>query len=219
MGGEDRADRLSAESLAAGDPTGWFERLYTEAQRGDAVVPWDREAPHGMLVGWAAARGLAGSGRRAVVVGCGYGRDAEHVAGLGFATVAFDVSPTAVEGARRRHPRSAVDYRVADLFDPPAGWRHGFDLVVESMTVQALPVELRGAATAAVASLVAPGGTLLVIAAGRGDDEAPPAGPPWPLSRAEVAGFAVDGVTPVEVEAHEDPAGVRRWRAEFRRPA
>ncbi|MFG3701831.1 class I SAM-dependent methyltransferase [Micromonospora sp. NPDC047620] len=182
-------------------------------------MPWDRDAPHGMLVGWTAERGLTGAGRRAVVVGCGYGRDAEHVAGLGFATVAFDISPTAVGAARERHPGSPVDYRVADLFDPPSGWRHRFDLVVESMTVQALPTRLRAAATAGVAALVAPGGTLLVIAAGRDDDEAPPAGPPWPLTRAEVDGFAVGGLTPVRVEAHDDAAGVRRWRAEFHRPA
>ncbi|MDO3700063.1 class I SAM-dependent methyltransferase [Micromonospora sp. C28SCA-DRY-2] len=211
--------RLSAESLAAGDPTGWFERLYTEAERGDAAVPWDRDAPHGLLAGWTAASGLTGAGRRAAVVGCGYGRDAEHVAGLGFATVAFDISPTAVRTARDRHPGSPVDYRVADLLDPPAAWRRGFDLVVESMNVQALPPEVRVAGFGAVADLVAPGGTLLVIAAGRADDEEPPAAPPWPLTRGEVDAFAGNGLAPVRVEELRDPSGVLRWRAEFHRPA
>jgi hypothetical protein len=52
---EDRdANRLSAESLACGDPVGWFERLYAEAGRGTAIVPWDRGAPNAMLVQWAA---------------------------------------------------------------------------------------------------------------------------------------------------------------------
>ncbi|MEV4544235.1 class I SAM-dependent methyltransferase [Micromonospora echinaurantiaca] len=217
---EDEATgRLSAESLAAGDPTGWFERLYTEAERGDAVVPWDRDAPHRLLAGWTAARGLTGAGRRAVVVGCGYGRDAEHVAGLGFATVAFDISPTAVRTARTRYPGSPVDYRVADLLDPPAGWRRGFDLVVESMNVQALPPEVRAAGFGAVADLVAPGGTLLVIAAGRADDEEPPAAPPWPLTRGEVDAFAGDGLAPVRIEELRDPSAGLRWRAEFHRPA
>src|SRR2546423_15065355 len=31
--------RLAAESLAAGDPTGWFQRLYADA---GSAVPWDR---------------------------------------------------------------------------------------------------------------------------------------------------------------------------------
>ncbi|RKN45430.1 class I SAM-dependent methyltransferase [Micromonospora endolithica] len=209
------ADRLAAESLAAGDPTGWFDRLYAEAARGAAVVPWERTAPHGLLVDWTEGHRVTGAGRRAVVVGCGYGRDAEHVVGLGFATTAFDVSPTAVAAARQRHPGSAVDYRAADLFDLPAGWRHAFDLVVESMTVQALPPDLRPAAIAAVGGLVAPGGTLLVIAVGR-DEGGVPAGPPWPLTRAEVDAFAAGGLRPVRVEGFQDAEGVRRWRAEFR---
>ena len=33
------ANRLSAQSLAEGDPTGWFEPLYAEAARGAAIVP------------------------------------------------------------------------------------------------------------------------------------------------------------------------------------
>ena len=35
-----RARQLSAESVAAGDATGWFERLYAEAEAGVSVVPW-----------------------------------------------------------------------------------------------------------------------------------------------------------------------------------
>jgi hypothetical protein len=46
------------------------------------------------------------------------------------------------------------------LLDPPAGWRGGFDLVLESLTVQSLPRQLRPAAIARVRELVAPGGTL-----------------------------------------------------------
>jgi hypothetical protein len=30
----DRARQLSAESVAEGDPTGWFERLYAEGRAG-----------------------------------------------------------------------------------------------------------------------------------------------------------------------------------------
>jgi hypothetical protein len=57
--------------------------------------------------------------------------------------------------------------------------------------VQALPLELRRRATASVSHFVAPGGTLLVISAGRSDDEVGAvAGPPWPLNRAEIDAFA-----------------------------
>jgi SAM-dependent methyltransferase len=204
-------------AAAADDATSWFEPLYAAAEAGDAVVPWDRGGPSPLLVEWTDRRALDGRGRRAIVVGCGLGDDAEHVAGLGFRTVAFDIAPTAIRGARRRFPDSRVEYLVADLLDPPADWHRAFDLVVESITVQALPDPPRAAAIANVASLVAPGGTLLVLAAAREQHE-PANGPPWPLTRAEVEAFATGGVTAARIEDLRDRPDPwqRRWRAEFR---
>ncbi|MFI5892123.1 winged helix-turn-helix transcriptional regulator [Actinoplanes sp. NPDC051513] len=211
-----RADtrRLAAASLARGDATGWFEKLYAEAGDGRAEIPWDRPEPSANLL----SAGLPeGEGRRALVVGCGPGRDAEHVARLGYATTAFDISETAIRSARERHPDSAVDYQVADLLAPPARWRHAFDLVVESNNVQALPRDLRERATGSVTGFVAPGGTLLVLAAAA--QEASGDGPPWPLTRAEVEAFARDGLRAESVEELESPDDplVVRWRATFRR--
>lgn len=212
------AGRLAAEAIAHGTPTAWFERLYAEASRGEAIVPWDHDEPQHVVADW--FRDVAGAGRRALVVGCGTGRDAEFVARLGFITTAFDVSPSAVDAARRRHAGSSVNYVQADLFDPPPEWRHAFDLVLESLTVQSLPVTVRGPAIAQVPRFVAPGGTLLVVAAGRDDDVPAGDGPPWPLVRGEIDAFASDGVQPLRVEAIRDPAAPAglRWRAEFRRP-
>jgi SAM-dependent methyltransferase len=122
--------------------------------------------PSRYLTAWADRNALAGHGRSALVVGCGLGRrDAEFLAGLGFAVTAFDISETAVRTARERHPGSPVDYVVADLLDPPAPWRDAFDLVVESNNAQALPRPARDRAIANVAPLVARGGTPLVLAA------------------------------------------------------
>jgi SAM-dependent methyltransferase len=217
-GERESADRLAAESLRVDDATGWFDRLYAAAERGEAVVPWDDGEPHPLLVEWAEAKTLDGEGRRAIVVGCGLGDDSEHVAGLGFETVAFDVAPTAIEAARRRFPDSRVEYLTADLLRPPAEWHEGFDLVVEILTVQSLPDPPRGGAIAQVSRMVAPGGTLIVIATARRDETAPWEGPPWPLTHAEVESFAIDDLQPVQIErvdgaTESDPA---RWRAEFR---
>ena len=49
---DEDARRLSGEALRQGDATGWFERLYAEAADGHAIVPWDRRAPHPLLVDW-----------------------------------------------------------------------------------------------------------------------------------------------------------------------
>ena len=213
--------RLVARALSAGDPTGWFEPLYAAAEEGAAVVPWDRGAPHWLLTAWAGRRALNGDGRRALVVGCGLGADAEYIAGRGFAVLAFDISASAIRAARRRFPGSAVDYQVADLLAPPAGWREAFDLVVESQTVQALPDPPRRDAIASIGRMVAPGGTLVVIALARADGEEAGPWPPWPITRAEIESFTATGLAPVTIEGVADPGQEppgRRWLAEFRRP-
>ena len=109
---------------------------------------------------------------------------------------------------------------MADLLAPPAGWRKAFDLVVESQTVQALPDPPRRDAIANIGHLVAPGGTLVVIALARADGEEAGPWPPWPITRAEIEAFTATGLAPVKIEevtgTGQEPPG--RWLAEFRRP-
>lgn len=210
---EDAAEDYAHQSLAAGNPTEWFDRFYAAGVAGEITMPWGRTQAHPLLVD-RLAREAAYSGR-AVVVGCGLGADAEYLASLGYATTAFDVAPTAVEQCRLRYPESAVDYRLANLFDLPSEWAAAFDLVVEIVTVQALPTDLHPPAIAAVRSLVARGGRLIVIGWAPEPGEPPPA-PPWPLSRAEIDSFAADGLRVIAIErlAGSEPVS-RRWRAEF----
>jgi len=217
--GRGYARRLAADSIARGDATGWFETLYAAAEQGETTVPWADLTPNPRLA--SALAGLTGAGR-ALVVGCGLGDDAEHVASLGFSTVAFDVSPTAIAVARRRFPRSTVEYVTADLLAPPEAWSGAFDLVVEVFTLQVLTGAARRTAFARLARLVAPGGRLLVIARAR-DEHEDPGVMPWPLTRAEIESFQEYGLTRrsitdfVDVE-HGRPAPVRRWRAWFVAP-
>lgn len=212
-----RARALAAEAAGAGDETAWFERLYSEAEAGSAVVPWaDGEVnPH--LVEWAARFDGTGS---ALVVGCALGYDAEYLAGLGYAVTGFDVSPTAIERAIRENPGTAVEYVTADLLDLPAAWAGAFDLVVEIYTVQPLYGPVRERALAALHGPVAPGGTLLVIARATNEEnpERDPAEMPWPLTRREL-GLAGGPLRTVGVEQFTDSGTVPRlrWRAEFRR--
>lgn len=228
---EQRTRELADAARQAGEPTSWFEDLYAAAGSGEAVVPWDRDAPHPLLIEWLANRQIETEGKRAIVVGCGRGNDAELISARGFDTFAFDVSPTAVEQARQRYPESSVDYRPADLLDLPPEWLRGFDLVFESLTVQSMPPRLHQQAAAAVASLAGIGGLLVVIASmadpdedtGRDDTATPAAqqqttGPPWPLTATEIGYFAAGGVERSVIETVPGPTGGLRWRAEFRRP-
>ncbi|HET6165687.1 MAG TPA: class I SAM-dependent methyltransferase [Marmoricola sp.] len=217
---EDETRRL-ARTASDEDPTGWFEQLYVAARSGAAAIPWDRGGPNPLLAEWTAHHGLDGTGRTAVTVGCGLGDDAEHLAGLGFVTTAFDISPTAVETARERHPGSRVSYTTADLLDLPAEWRASYDVVFESLTVQSMPVSVHQRAIEAVRSLLAPGGTLLVISGHREEGAEVEDGPPWPLVDSEIHAFASDDVHVRQLEViqdQQDPS-VRRWRVELHRDA
>jgi SAM-dependent methyltransferase len=210
-------DQDYIQRLAADNPTGWYEQLYSAAADGTVTVPWDRGAAHPLLVEWTAGR--SGAGGRALVVGCGLGADAEHLASLGYEVTAFDVSETAIATVRARYPDSPVRYRTADLLDPPVEWTRAYPLVLECFTVQAMPPSAHRAAIANVARFVAPGGTLLLIASAR-EPGGPVGAPPWPLTPDEVDAYA-DGLDQVRVERlpHPDLPGRTRWRVELRRPA
>ena len=188
-----------------------FEAIYAGAEADGAKPPWDYGAPRPQLVEWAEARDLAGGGREALVVGCGYGADAEYLAARGFRVTAFDFAPTAIAGAKRKHPSSEVSYLVADVLDLPDEWRRRFDLVVESLTVQSMPPEQHTAAARSIAALVATGGTLLVLATTR-EEGTEVNGPPWPLTRTELDEFAADDLVLRRVERIE---GGTWWRAEL----
>ncbi|WP_410566043.1 class I SAM-dependent methyltransferase [Amycolatopsis sp. cmx-4-61] len=201
------ADRVLARaSLAEGDPTGWFDQLYTAAARGEAEVPWTRGRPNPDLAAWA----RPGEGRRALVVGSALGDDSELLSAHGWAVTGFDVAPTAVAAARDRFPRSTVDYVVADLLNPPSAWHRAFDLVVEIMNIQAMPRDFRPAALTSLASFLAPGGTAIVSeVAEENQDMANWQSPPWPFSRSEVESVAQDGVRLVSLDTVRD--GARYW--------
>jgi SAM-dependent methyltransferase len=212
-----RARDLSAEFVAAGDPTGWFEKLYEEGEAGDSVVPWLQDFPNPSLVEWAG--GLDGTGRSALVVGCGTGEDAEFLATTGFAVTAFDLAPTAIAAAKRLHAGTSVDYLVADLLALPDAWAGAFDLVFEAYTVQPLFGDVRERALDALAGPVAPGGTLLVVSFATTEEnpDRDPATMPWPLTRAEIE-RAGGPLRTLRIESSEggEPF-LPRWRAEFRR--
>ena len=218
---DELASTLGVRAVREGEPTRWYDEVWSAGERGEVGVPWDRDDAHELLAGWmpewVAARGPVGG--RAVVVGCGLGADAELLAARGFQTTAFDISPAAVRLARERHPDTAVDYLVADLLDLPVDLVGAHDLVVEIYTIQALHPTVRPRAVEEVRRLLAPGGTLFVVQIVREDDEPVTDEPPWLLDRAEMEGFVGDGLEAVSlhrVPYAADPDVRDRWRMVLR---
>jgi 2-polyprenyl-3-methyl-5-hydroxy-6-metoxy-1,4-benzoquinol methylase len=92
-----RARQLAHEFVQRGDATGWFERLYTQAQGNEQAFYMAQMVSNPNLVQWLDCRKVQGKGQRALVIGCGLGDDAEELAHRGFEVVAFDIAPTAID--------------------------------------------------------------------------------------------------------------------------
>lgn len=197
---KERIDPLDRDMIDGGDRHAFFDAVYSMAEGDAAGVPWADLKPKPQLEQWLAEN--PGSGRRAIDIACGLGDNAEALAAAGYRAIAFDLAEKAIAWARQRFPATSVDYQVADIFDPPSGWKGGFDLVHECYTLQAVPPQMLARMTAAIAGLVAPGGKLLVYTRIRADG-AETSGPPWPLQESDAMGFAGHGLQLVSRNAFE----------------
>lgn len=199
------------------------ESVYRQAAGDIKKVPWARGKANPMLVAWlnAEATGMVRPGARAVVVGCGLGDDVIELVNRGYDATGFDVSPTAIEWARKRFPDHGAEFVVGDLLSLPSRFRHRFDLVVECNTLQSVDPGLREGAATAIAQLTCPRGLVLAIARGRDEGELleQVQGPPWPLTPGEFAGlFEASGMQPVKaIDDFQDEQAppVRRLRGAF----
>lgn len=188
-----RGRELQAEFAERGDVLGWFEAFYKEAGGDSSRIPWTDLEPNTYFRIWAETNELKGDGRTALVVGCGLGDDAKYLQDLGFKVTAFDISPTAIEWAKKLYGDTDIQFEVADLFQPSQEWLGAFDLVLEIYTIQPLPLEMRPSVIDAIAAFVAENGRLVVVTRGREDDEEPNE-MPWPLSRRDLSRFEQNGL-------------------------
>ncbi len=224
-----RARELADRFAEGGDPTGWFEELYREAAGDNEKIPWADLVPNRFFKAWAEKSGLRGDGRKALVVGCGLGDDAVFLDDLGFKVTGFDISPTAIEWARKLHRARDIRFEVMDLFESPVEWRYspaesrrsnGFDFVLEVYTIQPLPIEMRERVMDSIAAFVAHGGELVIVTRGREDDEEV-VKVPWPVSREELARFEESGLIQTHFEVMPDDTDdepAHRFVVQYRRP-
>lgn len=217
--GRRRADALRAKFETSGNIMDWFEACYEQAEGEAALIPWGHGIARPEFVDWLERLPAARRRGRALDVGCGLGDNAERLAQAGFSVTAFDLSPTAISWAKARFAEFNIEWRVADLIDPPDDFIAAFDLVNETYTLQALRPPFREAAIRSLARFVKPGGTLLIVGRGRHEDE-PENPPPWPLLRKELDGMAQAGLTLAgfdDFHTARKGRAVRHFRFEYQR--
>ena len=210
--------QLAASFLEKGDATGWFDALYREAAGDNKKISWADLEPNRFFVEFAEKTNLKSNNRKALVVGCGLGDDARFLYELGFDVTAFDISPTAIEWARRLHQDTDINFVVADLFETPKDWYQAFEFVLEVYTIQPLPLEMRSKVIDAIANFVELNGKLAIVTRGREDDEIP-LELPWALSRQDLSRFEVNGFkqTYFEIMPGDEEPPVPRFVLEYER--
>ena len=185
------------------DPFGWFDSIYTDAEGDHNAVFWADLAPSPYLLEWLDKHPQKGLHKKAIAIGCGVGDDAEAMAANGYEVTAFDIAPSAIDLCKNRYPDSKVTYLVADLFDFPQEWEGTYDLVYECNTIQVLPSKYRKEAMAAMVSLIANEGEILVSCRSRNKGEELDA-IPLPLDQDEIDGFMDLGLVEKSFLAYDD---------------
>jgi hypothetical protein len=85
---------LALESQQKGSNTAWFEEVYTRASGDTRQVPWAKLTVHPLLEDWLTRHEIDGTGKTALVIGCGLGDDAETLASQGRSLGVANASPT-----------------------------------------------------------------------------------------------------------------------------
>ena len=152
------------------DPIRWDERY----EKGD--TPWDTGQPSSELQRVIAEAAIAPC--RAIDLGCGTGTNAVWLAQQGFDVTAVDVSPRAVEMARRRAEAAGVraHFLVADLTRPPPELAGPFDFLFDRGCYHVVRREDVTAYAEALRRLTRPGALGLVLAGNAREPHDP--GPP-----------------------------------------
>ncbi len=159
-------------------------------------TPWEKGAPTPVLAEMHARCPEVFHGRT-LVPGCGLGHDARWLAARGCEVTGADIAPLAIEQARAFAPEVPVNFRLADILNPPADMQSAFDLVWEHTCLCALDPALRQSYARAIQACLKPGGILAGVFFINPEMDPGEEGPPFGISVEELealwrgAGFEI----------------------------
>lgn len=160
---------MNADSQAESYAGFWQQRWQSGS------TPWDHGEAAPPLLEFIDRKGAPGG--HVLVPGCGSGHDVRLLATHGAEVTGLDISPLALEMARRTNGHPSARFLLGDILAPAAEFRTAFDWVVEHTCLCALPPAHWVAYVEGVRAVLRPGGSFLGIFYRRPhDSEGPPFG-------------------------------------------
>jgi SAM-dependent methyltransferase len=169
-------DNKTAGATAVGAHPNWDDSY----KKGKDALPWDTGAAAPELVSYLAARETP---KQVLEIGCGTGSNAIWMAERGAVVLATDISPTAVDIAKKKAERYSslkLEFRVADIIDSSPAENDSVDFVFDRGVYHVMPGnDARKIFIERVAAALKDGGFWMCIA-GSLDEERPEGvgGPP-----------------------------------------
>lgn len=144
-------------------------------------------------------------------VGCGEAAVSLHLAERGYTTVGLDLSPTAIDLARREAERRGLtnaSFEVADI-SAFSGYDGRFGTIVDSTLFHSIPVQAREGYQQSIVRAAKPGASYFVLVF---DKAAIPEGPPFAVTADELREavakhWVIDELRPARIYANF-PQGV-----------
>ncbi len=106
------------------DKPSWWSEAYSTGKAG-----WDLKAPHPALKDMLPRLKLPRS--RILVLGCGEGHDAAHLAQEGHVVTAVDFSDVALDRAKELYHSFPIQFLKHDVFELPRSFDKSFDFILE----------------------------------------------------------------------------------------
>lgn len=183
-----------------------FETAYrgeTEQFGAGAKPPWSIGEPQPELAALIKAGKIHGE---VLDVGCGEAAISLYLAERGYTTVGIDLSPTAIDLARREAKKRGLtnaSFEVADI-SSFSGYDRRFDTIVDSTLFHSIPVEAREGYQRSIVRAAAPGASYFVLVF---DKAAMPNGPANAVTADELRAvvskyWVIDEIKPARIYAN-----------------
>ena len=117
------------------------ESFWTSKYKENPAPPWDLDEVHPSFKSSIAQ--IKPINGRMAVLGCGNGHDAGYFAELGHKVEAYDISPLAIENAKKKYSKSNLSFQCQDIFSLLPDSKNTFDYIIEHTMYCALPPDKR----------------------------------------------------------------------------